>query len=147
MRWEWNNVPVPEAHLIGLVLGTILHIFFSKYLFQLPPMRHVLGWPLILIGIGLCAWSVIEAKEMDMVTPNTLLKSGPYALSRNPMYVGWTLIYLGISFAANSVWILALLPLVIGYIHFVDIRQEERLLEEQFGDEFHEYRNRVRRYF
>ena len=147
MRWKWNNVPIPEAYLVGLVIGTILHIFFSKNLFQLAWIGHVIGWPLIIVGIGLCAWSVIEAKEMNIANPNILLKSGPYALSRNPMYVGWALIYLGISFATNSVWIMTLLPVVIIYVHFVDIRKEERLLDEQFGDEYSQYRKRVRRYF
>ena len=48
------------------------------------------------------------------------------------MYVGWTLIYLGIVFTANSVWMIALFPLVVAYIHFVDIRKEEKLLERKF---------------
>jgi protein-S-isoprenylcysteine O-methyltransferase Ste14 len=129
-----------------LVIGTVLHIFFSKHLFQLPWPGHVIGWPLIVVGISLCAWSVIEAKEMNIANPDMLLKSGPYAFSRNPMYVGWTLIYLGISFTANSFWILALLLIVLIYIHFVDIRKEEQYLDEQFGDEYAQYKKQVRRY-
>ncbi len=147
MRWRWSTVPIPEVLLVGLVIGTILHILLSQRLIHLPWIGYIIGWPLIAVGIGLCAWSVTEAKEMNIANPNILLKSGPYALSRNPMYVGWTLIYLGISYAANSVWIIALLPVVIIYIHFVDIRKEERLLDEQFGDEYSQYRKRVRRYF
>jgi len=83
---------------------------------------------------------------MNIASPDMLLKGGPYALSRNPMYVGWTLIYIGISFAANSVWTIAMLPIVIIYIHFVDIRREERILEDEFGDEYRRYKRRVRRY-
>lgn len=147
MSWKFKNVPIPEAHLVGLISGTILQIFFSIHLFQLPWIGHVIGWPLIVIGSGLCAWSVIEAKEMNIANPNILLKSGPYALSRNPMYVGWAFIYLGISFVANSVWIMSLLPIVVAYINFMDIRKEERLLDEKFGDEYSQYRKRVRRYF
>jgi protein-S-isoprenylcysteine O-methyltransferase Ste14 len=146
MRWKWNNVPIPQAHVIGLVIGAVLHISFSKHLTQLPWLGHVIGWPLILIGISLCAWSVMEAKEMNIANPNRLLKSGPYAFSRNPMYVGWTLIYLGISFASNSFWILSLLPIVLIYIHFVDIRKEEQYLDEQFGDEYAQYKKQVRRF-
>ena len=147
MRWKWNNVPIPQAHVIGLVIGAILQIFFSQKLYQSPWLGYGIGWPLIVIGIGICVWSVIEAKEMDIADPDTLLKSGPYAFSRNPMYVGWTLIYLGISLAANSFWILALLPIVLLYIHFMDIRKEEQYLDEQFGDEYRQYRKQVRRYF
>ena len=147
MRWKWNNVPIPEAHLIGLIIGTILQKFFPINLFQLPLNGHVIGWPLIAVGIGICVWSVIEAKEMNIANPNKLLTSGPYGLSRNPMYVGWALIHMGISFAANSVWMVILLPIAILYIYFVDIRKEERILNERFGDEFRQYRNKVRRYF
>ena len=55
--------------------------------------------------------------------------------------------HLGIAFVANSVWIILLFPAVIAYVHFVDILREERLLQQQFGQEFLEYRKRVRRYF
>jgi protein-S-isoprenylcysteine O-methyltransferase Ste14 len=146
MSWKWNNVPIPEAHVVGLIIGAILHIFSSKQIFQQLWLGHIIGWPLIVVGIGLCAWSVIEAKEMNIANPDRLLKSGPYTFSRNPMYVGWTLIYMGIAFAANSIWIISLLPIVLIYIHFVDVRKEERFLEEQFGDEYRQYQKQVRRY-
>jgi len=106
-----------------------------------------MGWPLIIFGIGLCTWCVIEAQEMNIANPNILLTSGPYALSRNPMYVGWALIYSGISLVINSVWLLSLLPVVIVYLHFVDIQKEEQLLIDLFGDVYRQYRRRVRRYF
>jgi len=147
MKWKWSNVPIPEANLVGLVIGTVLHIIFSNQLFQSSLIGHVFGWPLLVVGSGICAWSVIEAKEMNIAEPNNLLKSGPYAISRNPMYVGWAIIYLGISFIVNSVLIVSLLPIVILYIHFVDIRKEERMLYEQFGDEYRQYQKKVRRYF
>ena len=71
MRWKWNNVPIPEAHLVGLIIGSILQIFFSNNLFQLPLNGHVFGWPLSAVGIGICVWSVIEAKEMNIVNIGT----------------------------------------------------------------------------
>ena len=45
------------------------------------------------------------------------------------MYLAWDLIYLGIGLAVGSVWILALSIPVVVYVHYVDIRKEERLLE------------------
>jgi protein-S-isoprenylcysteine O-methyltransferase Ste14 len=146
MRWKWKNIPIPEAHVVGLVLGAIMQAAFSQRLFRLPWIGDAFGWPLILIGIGLSVWSVFEAREMDIESPLMLLTSGPYALSRNPMYVGWSLIYLGIAFAANSVWIIALFPAAFAYIHFVDIPREEQLLQQQFDQKYLEYQKRVRRY-
>jgi protein-S-isoprenylcysteine O-methyltransferase Ste14 len=55
--------------------------------------------------------------------------------------------YLGIGLTANSLWIIALLPIVVAFTHFVDVRREERFLEKQFGDEYLQYKGRVRRYF
>ena len=63
------------------------------------------------------------------------------------MYVAWTLMYLGIGLTANSLWIIAFLPIVVAFTHFVDVRKEERFLEKQFGDEYLQYKGRVRRYF
>jgi len=146
MKWKWNNVPIPDMYLVGLLIGFFLHRFSSKRLFRLKIIRHVLGWPFFIVGLGLCVWSVLEAKDMNITHPNILLKSGPYAHSRNPMYVGWTFIYLGISFVANSVWMVILLPIAFIFNHIGSIRKEERLLHEQFGDEYKLYQKQVRRY-
>jgi len=147
IKWKRRNIPIPEAHVVGLVLGCILQVFFAHKIFQATWIGHGIGWPLIVAGIGLSLWSVLEVREMDIAAPNKLLTSGPYAYSRNPMYVGWMLIYLGISLVANSVWIIGLFPIVAAYIHFVNIRREERTLEQAFEDHYIEYCRRVRRYF
>ena len=146
MRWKWSNVPIPVQHLFGLAFGGILQVVLKQRLFAAPWIGHATGWPVMAIGIGLSAWSVAEAGHVDVEAPAKLLTDGPYSLSRNPMYVGWTLIYVGAALAANSVWMLALLPVVIVYTHVVDVRKEERFLTEKFGDEFLEYQRRVRRY-
>ena len=62
------------------------------------------------------------------------------------MYVGWAWIYIGAALAANSVWVIALFPIVFVCTQVVDIRNEERFLAAKFGDEFLEYQGRVRRY-
>lgn len=62
------------------------------------------------------------------------------------MYIGCSLTFLGISFVVNSIWMKALFPFVAIYVHFVDILKEEKLLEQEFGSEYEEYRSQVRRY-
>jgi protein-S-isoprenylcysteine O-methyltransferase Ste14 len=83
---------------------------------------------------------------MDISSPEELVISGPYAFSRNPIYLGWTLIYLGIAFVLNAVWLLILFPLAAIYVHFVEIHNEEKALEQKFGDRYRDYREQVRRY-
>lgn len=91
-------------------------------------------------------WAVVEAQDMKIESPTKLHTNGPYSISRNPMYVGWSAIYLGIAMVLNSLWILAFFPVAFLIIHFVDIRREERHLDELFGDQYRRYQASVRRY-
>ena len=146
MRFKWANFPIPEAYVAGIIVGWVLDLFFPLKLFQFSRIGVSVGVPVLLIGLGLCVWSVIEAGRMQIAAPDALLRGGPYRLSRNPMYVGWALIHLGIAFLANAVWLVGTLALAFGYIHFVEIPKEERRLEEQFGEVYRHYRRQVRRY-
>jgi protein-S-isoprenylcysteine O-methyltransferase Ste14 len=128
-------------------LGAILHLVLTQKLFKAPWIGDAIGLLLIAVGVGLSAWSVREAGDTEIEAPTKLLTSGPYSLSRNPMYIAWSLLYMGIAMVANSLWMAALLPVVLAFTHFVDVRKEERFLEKQFGDEYLQYKGRVRRYF
>jgi protein-S-isoprenylcysteine O-methyltransferase Ste14 len=146
MKWKWRNVPIPIPHVLGLGLGGILQFIFPWMIFQSQWIGYVFGLPLLGIGIGLSAWAVLEAGTTNVESPNRLITSGPYSFSRNPMYIGWGLIYLGVALIVNSIWIIALFPLIITATHFMDVLKEEQLLREQFGDEYLDYLSRVRRY-
>ena len=139
MRFKLKNVPVPEAHVIGIILGVLLHLFFRKTILYQAWIGQLIGWPLIISGIGLSLWAAIEAGEMDISSPKRLLTSGPYAYSRNPMVVGWSLIFLGIALVVNSIYLIVLFPFIVAYSHFVDIRREEKFLEQEFGMRYREY--------
>ena len=75
-----------------------------------------------------------------------LVTAGPYRFTRNPMYLGLTLIYVGVAVWANALWPIVLLPAVLVVMHYGVIKREERYLERIFGDEYREYRRRVRRW-
>jgi protein-S-isoprenylcysteine O-methyltransferase Ste14 len=62
------------------------------------------------------------------------------------MYVAWTTIYVGMILLVNSGWLLIFLPVLLGFTHYVVIRREEQQLEQHFGSEYRQYRDRVRRY-
>ena len=76
----------------------------------------------------------------------TLVNSGPYRFSRNPLYVAMTLLFVGLTLLVNSWWgVFLLVPLAV-LLHFGVVCREERYLERKFGEEYRNYRLRVRRY-
>ena len=83
------------------------------------------------------------------MTPNassSLVTTGIYTLTRNPMYLGFAMLLLGWGiFLANPVTLLVL-PCFIGYMSRFQIVPEERALESRFGPDFHAYRMKVRRW-
>ena len=146
MRILPENIPLPEAHIVALILGTLLHFFF-------PWQPNVFHWyfrliGVILIGLGIygALWAAAEAGEMRIASPQRIVKSGPYAFSRHPMYVSWTLLYFGVMLLLTSFWLLVLsLPLVV-YMHFLEVLKEELELLQKFGAEYARYKCEVRRY-
>jgi protein-S-isoprenylcysteine O-methyltransferase Ste14 len=145
VAWRWGNVPVPEPYVGGLVVGIVLQFVAPWDLVPIAWLGHAIGWTLVAAGLGLVVWAVTAAGEVDVEHPDSIVVRGPYARSRNPMYVAWAGIYIGITFVVNTVWPLALLPVVLGLIH-AEVRREERRLEQKFGAEYIAYRRRTRRY-
>jgi protein-S-isoprenylcysteine O-methyltransferase Ste14 len=88
---------------------------------------------------------VRAAGRVDLERPNQLVDRGPYALSRNPMYLAWTLGYVAVALVAGTAWPLVLLPVVLVMTQVVVLR-EEQSLERRFGDAYRSYRTSVRRY-
>jgi protein-S-isoprenylcysteine O-methyltransferase Ste14 len=143
--WRVRNVPVPEASLAGIAVGAALEQVRPWGLPGSHSVRRLVGWSIVAAGGIVVARSLKAAGTTDLAEPDSLVTSGPYASSRNPMYVGWALLQLGIGVAAGSGWILATLPLVGAAVHR-DVKLEERRLEKKFGDEYHQYCATVGRY-
>lgn len=146
MRIKWKNIPVPEGHLIPLVLGIVADQSIPAPLVMVDWYRS-LGIPLILVGIFLAAWSVREADAIEVDAPTELIATGPYGLSRNPMYLAWHLLYAGAIFLVNTKWLLLLFTFVLAYTHYRVILREEEELERLFGEEYLAYCSKVKRYF
>ena len=109
------------------------------------------GAALIAAGAGLMG-AFVRAfgrarTPMDPYAPSeTLVTDGPYRLSRNPGYLGASLLYAGIAMASDSA--MALVPLLVA-IAVIDrgvIAREERYLERRFGAPYMDYKRRVRRW-
>ncbi len=77
---------------------------------------------------------------------SSLVVEGPYRFSRNPIYLGFTLFYGGITALASSLPSALLLPFVLVVMRRGVIEREERYLEREFGEEYLRYKARVRRW-
>jgi protein-S-isoprenylcysteine O-methyltransferase Ste14 len=143
--WRWNNIPLPEPHMIGILASARLQLARP---WRLPGSRRLYscaGWTLLGAGVAISASAVRAASDVDLEQPSTLICTGPYAISRNPTYVAWTLLYIGGALITRNAWMVASLPVVAGLIHR-DVLREEHTLERAFGQEYARYRKLVRRY-
>src|SRR5215210_5788100 len=144
------RVPPPPIYLLALLLG--LHLDRRAHVSFLPRgVARVLGWPLVGGGIALAAWFVRTMRSADTTIRidkpvSSLVQDGPFRYSRNPGYVALAMIYTGIAVLRNALWAILLLPLVLYVIQREVIEREERYLERSFGEEYLNYKTRVRRW-
>ena len=100
-----------------------------------------------MIGILLALWGAVTFKDMDFEKPTAIVTAGPMPSAVTPCMWHWMLIYLAFVLLVNTWWLIILLPALLFFMHFHDVRQEERQLEEEFGEGYLQYRAQVRRYF
>ena len=147
------NVPVPWVFVLTFLVGLGLHyltpltiqstgiIFISR----ITGMVLTVGGALIAFS-SLGIFRAARTTTVPFETPSKLITSGPYRFSRNPMYAGLTLIYLGVAGIQVQIWPVLLLPLLAIYIHRVVIPVEEARLRGVFGDAYEQYCARTRRW-
>jgi len=75
-----------------------------------------------------------------------LIFQGPYRFTRNPMYVGLTLLVVGLGLAVNDLWVSLCAAPALLIVHFIAVLPEERYLTEKFGKDYLSFLARVRRY-
>lgn len=135
--------------LVGAVAGWLVPLDAGPALAG--PPRWIAGAAVALVGVTLMAWSLrlFSASGTPVQTSkatNAIVTTGPYRFSRNPIYLGLSLIYIGIALGLALWWALALLPLIWIILHFGVVRREEAYLEARFGEAYESYRARTRRY-
>ena len=141
----------PDSILgIPFLVGLAATVLFPPP--RLPvPMAQVLGAAFIGSGILISIWAVRTMRSRGaspdaLRPPATLLTTGAFGFSRNPIYLGFVLFYAGVGLLLNSLWIVLLTPAVVVALTLEIIVRDERLLEKRFGDEFDTYRAKVRRW-
>lgn len=117
----------------------------------LPQFFSWLGWALVLGGVGLMIWAVatmLRARTTPVPRrdPSAIVTHGPFAFSRNPIYLGDAMILLGLVLVWQSWIALAIVPLFIMLIERRFIKDEETRLTAQFKKEFSAYCGKTRRW-
>ena len=145
-----SNVMPTTALLIGIVLCIALHLIFPIRIF-IPPKWNLLGLIPLLFGIWINLTADQELKNAGTtVKPyqesNTLVRDGAYRISRNPMYLGFVSILIGISVLLRSITPYSVVVIFAIVVNQVYIEVEERMLAEKFGDDWIRYQSRVRKW-
>lgn len=141
--------PPPLLFAGTLASGLLLHVIFP--LSVLPRAGLVLGGVLIVLA-GIIAVTAFRAFQHvgTNVAPSkpaiALVTEGPFRFSRNPLYLSLILLYVGIAFCINTLWPLLLLPPLLIVIQRGVIDREEQYLELEFGENYRQYKARVRRW-
>jgi protein-S-isoprenylcysteine O-methyltransferase Ste14 len=113
--------------------------------------RKPTGVALVAAGEALAGWGVLTFRRHGTtIIPHhrvrTMVTSGPYAVTRNPMYVGLTTSYLGASLLLGSWWPPLALPAVVLAVDRLVIAREEAYLRGRFGEAYEEFCRRSRRW-
>ena len=145
----------PLIPLSGLLLGFLFEFIWPSTAWLTDPIRtagRVLGVVLFSIGAAALAWMVATMKRVgtpihNARTPTALVQSGPFRLTRNPMYLFGSIAYAGLSLLLLKAWCLVFLPLVVAATHYAAVRPEEVYLERHFGEAYRQYQARVRRWW
>jgi protein-S-isoprenylcysteine O-methyltransferase Ste14 len=144
--------PPPAIYFGGLLVGTILNYFFPAAIWFLPRLAGIVAGIVFVSVAGFIivaafrAFSAAKTNVEPWKPTTAIVSSGVFRFSRNPIYLAMTLLYLGAALLLDSLWVLLLIAPVLFLINFGVILREEKYLERKFGDEYLDYKKRVRRW-
>lgn len=147
------HVPPPLWFVAGLLAGWMA----DRYLVALPVPNALassarsIGPLFMVMGVVLVGWGMMTFRRAGTaIVPHKpaarIVSSGPYRFTRNPMYTGLTLVYVGVAALIATWWPLLMLPLVLLAVFQLVVRREEAYLRSAFGAEYAEYCAHVRRW-
>lgn len=145
----WPPVIYVGAAAVALILGWLVPLPWIGR-----PMSEILfaiGWLTVAAGLTLCVTAMrTMTRAKTTIMPNRqsahLVTSGPFALSRNPIYLGFTLLMIGASLIAGLLWLLLLAPIAAFATQKLAIEREEAHLEARFGKKWRDYAKKIRRW-
>jgi protein-S-isoprenylcysteine O-methyltransferase Ste14 len=147
---NFGLVRPPVVYLTSILVGLALDLV-SPLPFLPDAISVLLG--IVVIGGAIALFVYAVTMFQNAGTPvqgnlptSAIVRDGPYRYSRNPIYVAFSLLQLGIAICVNSLWVVVTGVVAIALMAFVVIPREERYLERRFGREYREYQASVRRW-
>jgi len=141
-----------------LIFGADIQILIDFFTFPadiIPQPFNLIGLLFLPIGMLLVIWAnytllwtgKIGLKDREpMQRPSTLVQTGPYRFSRNPLYLGNLIMLIGLVIVWSSVVTAVLTFLCYIIFRYVFIKREEIILEEEFGDTYRDFKKHVNRW-
>jgi protein-S-isoprenylcysteine O-methyltransferase Ste14 len=110
-----------------------------------------LGGAVFVSALALFAWAITTITRAGSNVPTnmpttSIVATGPYRFTRNPIYLGMMLGLVGLAIAFDSLWLLMTLVPFFLVIRYGVVAREEAYLERKFGEVYRRYRARVRRW-
>jgi protein-S-isoprenylcysteine O-methyltransferase Ste14 len=147
---ERANIKI-EPSVIVLVFAALALLLGRVFVFPVPQIVHWFGLALSAFGLTLGLLALREFKRMrassnpkDAAT--TLVTSGIYDFTRNPVYLGFLFILIGFPLSNGNYWGILITPMFIIVMNALVIQREEAYLEKKFKEQFAGYKLRVRRW-
>ena len=140
----------PLVYLGAIALGLLLHFAWPVRLVS-RAVSGPLGGTAVLVAVALFLSAVRTFRTAGTPVPGnrpttTIVRTGPYRYSRNPIYLSFSLLQLGVACWVNSLWLLVTLMPAVALMSFVVIPREEQYLETRFPADYLPYKASVRRW-
>jgi protein-S-isoprenylcysteine O-methyltransferase Ste14 len=140
----------PFVYLGAIALGLVLHVAWPVQLVS-RAVSGPLGGTAVLVAVALFLSAVHTLRTAGTPVPGnrpttTIVRTGPYRYSRNPIYLSFSLLQLGVACWVNSLWLLVTLLPSVALMSFVVIPREEHYLESRFPSDYLPYKASVRRW-
>lgn len=146
-----NVIALPPLIYLAFLIAGLVGEYFARTHVLAPPLRFTIGPLLVLAGMVLVGQAVREFRRADthleVYRPaTTLVTTGPYRRTRNPIYLGFVVGYAGAAPLVDSLWVLGFLVPLLAVMHYGVILREEQYLAAKFGAAYRRYQASVRRW-